>query len=148
MRVLTSPKRVIPLTVLGFVVALSVVAPAAQAAPSILCERPNNSYARLLTCVKLDGVRRHQAAFQAIADRNNDPYYPGTRAAGTRGYAASAAYVAALLRQAGYDVTLDPFEFQFDFPVVLEQLTPVPLARSSIRRAVSLMVDPVTSPAR
>jgi len=111
------------------VVALCVVAaPAAQAAPtpSQLCERNNNTYQALLRCVQVDNVRRHQAAFQAIADRNNDQYYPGTRAAGTLGYRASAAYVAGLLQRAGYTVRLDPFQFQFNFPVVLEQLTPSP----------------------
>ena len=38
----------------------------------------------LLECVTLEGVRAHQAAFQAIADANG-----GTRAAGTDGYDAS-----------------------------------------------------------
>ena len=46
-------------------------------------------------------MREHQAAFQAIADANDDPFYPGTRAAGTEGYANSVEYVAGLLRHAG-----------------------------------------------
>jgi len=128
MHLLISAKRIIPVAVLGFVLSLSLVMPTAQAlpTPSQLCERPNNTYIQLLHCVTVEGVRRHQAAFQAFADRNNDQYYPGTRAAGTVGYRASAAYVAAQLKRAGYQVRLDPFQFQFDFPVVLEQLTPVP----------------------
>jgi Zn-dependent M28 family amino/carboxypeptidase len=90
------------------------------------CERRNNNtYDKLLECVTLEGVREHQAALQAIADASTDPVYPGTRAAGTEGYAASVDYVAGLLRDAGYDVTLDEFEFSFSFPAVLEQLTPV-----------------------
>ena len=64
-------------------------------------------------------------AFQAIADANDDEFYPGTRAAGTEGYAESVEYVAGLLEDAGYNVTLDPFEFTFDFPVTIDQLTPV-----------------------
>ena len=44
--------------------------------------------------------------------------------AGTEGYAESVEYVAGKLRRAGYDVTLDPFKFQFVFPSVLQQLTP------------------------
>ena len=44
----------------------------------------------------LEGVREHQAAFQEIADANDDPFYPGTRAAGTEGYAESVEYVAGL----------------------------------------------------
>ena len=35
----------------------------------------------LLDCVTLEGVRAHQAAFQAIADDERRPVYPGTRAA-------------------------------------------------------------------
>jgi hypothetical protein len=75
--------------------------------------------------VTLEGVREHQAAFQAIADASDDPVYPGTRAAGTEGYAESDEYVAGLLRQAGYTVTLDPVEITFNFPAELRQITPV-----------------------
>jgi hypothetical protein len=46
-------------------------------------------------------------------------------AAGTKGYADSVDYVAGLLKDAGYQVTLDPFEFQFVFPALLQQPTPV-----------------------
>jgi hypothetical protein len=76
-------------------------------------------------CVTVDGVREHQAQFQKIADNNDDPFYPGSRAAGTEGYADSVEYVVGLLKDAGYDVTLDPVEFQFEFPALLQQLTPV-----------------------
>ncbi len=69
-------------------------------------------------------MRAHQAEFQAIADRNDDPYYPGSRVAGTQGYSDSVSYVAGKLRRAGWTVTLDPFEFDFVFPAELEQLTP------------------------
>jgi Zn-dependent M28 family amino/carboxypeptidase len=98
----------------------------AAAQSSNACEqRNNNSYDKLLGCVTLDGVREHQAAFQAIADANDDPFYPGTRAAGTEGYDQSAQYVAGLLEGAGYEVTLDPVAVTFNFPAVLRQLTPV-----------------------
>jgi Zn-dependent M28 family amino/carboxypeptidase len=62
---------------------------------------------------------------QKIADNSTDPVYPGTRAAGTDGYDDSVDYVAGLLRDAGYKVTLDPVEITFNFPAVLRQLTPV-----------------------
>ena len=99
----------------------------AQAAPSNSgCDnRTNNTYAKLLECVTVDGVRQHQQAFQDIALKNDDLYYPGTRAAGTQGYQDSVDYVAGLLRTAGYQVTLNPFQFQFVFPAILHQLTPV-----------------------
>ena len=85
----------------------------------------NNTYEKLLECVTLEGVREHQAEFQEIADNSDDPFYPGTRAAGTEGYADSVEYVAGLLEDAGYEVTLDPVEIEFNFPAVLRQLTPV-----------------------
>jgi len=88
-------------------------------------DRANSSYQNLLGCVSADGVREHQAAFQKIADNSTDPVYPGTRAAGTEGYDDSVDYVADLLREAGYEVTLDPVEITFNFPAVLRQLTPV-----------------------
>jgi Zn-dependent M28 family amino/carboxypeptidase len=56
--------------------------------------------------MRLEGVRRHQQAFQDIADANG-----GTRAAATPGYDASVEYVATLLRRAGYEVSTPTFEF-------------------------------------
>jgi Zn-dependent M28 family amino/carboxypeptidase len=121
--------RIALVAVLGLLLAALLPLPAAVAASKDACDnRTNNTYQKLLECVTLDGVREHQAQFQKIADNNNDPFYPGTRAAGTEGYADSVDYVAGLLRAAGYRVTLDPFEFQFVFPAVLEQLTPPPPA--------------------
>jgi hypothetical protein len=56
----------------------------AQAKPGNACDRRNNNtYQKLLECITEKGVFEHQEAFQAIADANEDPYYPGTRAAGT-----------------------------------------------------------------
>jgi Zn-dependent M28 family amino/carboxypeptidase len=107
---------------------LAVLLPsqAAAAAPAQACQnRTNNTYEKLLGCVTVEGVMRHMEAFQAIADANDDPFYPGTRAAGTEGYDESAEYVAGLLEDAGYEVTLDPVEVTFNFPAVLRQLTPV-----------------------
>ncbi|HEY5878634.1 MAG TPA: M28 family metallopeptidase [Nakamurella sp.] len=107
---------------------LAMFAPtsAAAAPPGNACDnRSNNTYQKLLECVTLDGVREHQAAFQKIADNSVDPVYPGTRAAGTDGYAESVEYVSGLLQDAGYEVTLDPVQITFNFPAVLRQLTPV-----------------------
>jgi Zn-dependent M28 family amino/carboxypeptidase len=121
--------RIALVAVLGLLLAGLLPLPAAVAAPAEACDRrTNNTYQKLLECVTLEGVREHQAQFQKIAEANDDPFYPGTRAAGTEGYAESAEYVAGLLRDAGYRVTLDEFQFQFEFPAVLEQLTPPPPA--------------------
>jgi Zn-dependent M28 family amino/carboxypeptidase len=104
----------------------AVPAQAATAAPGNACDsRTNNTYQKLLDCVTVEGVREHQAQFQKIADNSDDPIYPGSRAAGTEGYAESVDYVASQLRAAGYTVTLDEFQFEFAFPALLQQLTPV-----------------------
>jgi hypothetical protein len=98
----------------------------ASAAPGAACDnRANNTYQKLLDCVTLAGVREHQEALQKIADNSTDPVYPGTRAAGTDGYDDSVDYVAGLLEDAGYKVTLDPVEVTFNFPAELRQLTPI-----------------------
>jgi Zn-dependent M28 family amino/carboxypeptidase len=70
--------------------------------------------------VTLEGVREHQAAFQAIADANG-----GTRQAGTPGYEQSVDYVVERMTAAGYNVTLDEFPFVFFATPTLHQLTPV-----------------------
>jgi aminopeptidase Y len=99
----------------------------ASAGESVSClNRVNNTFSKLLECVTLDGVRRHQQALQTIADENN-----GIRTSGTPGYDASAAYAAQVLRDAGYLVTVDEFTFQTFItlsPTVLEQVTPPPTA--------------------
>ena len=82
--------RIVPVAVLGLVLAALLPAQAANAAPGNACDtRTNNTYRKLLDCVTVEGVREHQAQFQKIADSNDDPDYPGTRAAGTEGYAAA-----------------------------------------------------------
>ncbi|HZB31692.1 MAG TPA: M28 family metallopeptidase [Streptosporangiaceae bacterium] len=67
---------------------------------------------------------RHLQAMQAIADANG-----GTRASGTPGYAASRDYVAGKLKQAGYNVTIQPFEFPFfaeNSTATMNQVSPDP----------------------
>ncbi|TFZ03482.1 M28 family peptidase [Ramlibacter rhizophilus] len=94
---------------------------AGKAGPELSCEyRVNNTQDKLLACVTLDGVRRHQAALQAIADANDD-----TRAAGTPGYDASVRYIADMMTAAGYEVRLDAFLFNYVPPAVLQQTAPV-----------------------
>jgi Zn-dependent M28 family amino/carboxypeptidase len=93
----------------------------ANAAPAQSgCEtRTNNTYDKLLECVRLEGVREHQAALQAIADANG-----GNRAEGTAGYAASVDYVLGVLAAAGWDAEKVPFQYEAT-DTLLRQLTPV-----------------------
>jgi hypothetical protein len=50
-------------------------------------------------------------AFQAIADQNPGPDGHASRNSGEPGYKASVDYVAKLMRQAGYDVTIQTYKF-------------------------------------
>jgi len=77
-------------------------------ADSAACDtRVNNTHDKLLQCVTLAGVRSHQAALQEIADANN-----GIRTSGTPGYDASVEYAVQVFTAAGYQVTVQPFQFQ------------------------------------
>jgi Zn-dependent M28 family amino/carboxypeptidase len=114
-------RRVLVAAATLMLVAVLPVSAAAARPNDNSCERrTNNTYSKLLECVRADQVREHQAAFQDIADANG-----GTRAAGTPGYDASVDYVVDTLEAAGWTVTLDEFPFLFFPPAVLQQLTPV-----------------------
>jgi hypothetical protein len=81
---------------------------------------PTNS-AKLRAAVTVGGIMEHEREFQAIADANNN------RASGTSGFDASAAHVADELREAGYNVKVQPFAFPFfeeTGPSTFERLTP------------------------
>lgn len=66
---------------------------------------------------------RHLRALQSIADRND-----GHRAAGSPGHEASADYVGRLLKQAGYKVTYETFDFVYTETLAQELavLSPTP----------------------
>lgn len=108
--------------------AVAVMAPVpggpAEAAPAApTCERrQNNTYAKLLECVRVEGVRKHQAALQAIADAND-----GNRFSGFAGYDESVDYVVDTLRAAGYDPVVQTFNylaFEVVGPSELQQTAP------------------------
>ena len=69
---------------------------------------PPTDTSALREAVTLAGVRAHQAEFQAFANQSD-----GTREASTLGYKLSADYVASLMEAAGYQVTRQPFEYNF-----------------------------------
>src|SRR5262249_59068821 len=72
--------------------------------------------------VATEGTFRHLRAFQDIASMSG-----GNRAAGTPGYDRSAEYVAERLKEAGYLVHVEEFEF----PFFEERVPPVLLVSSS-----------------
>lgn len=97
-----------------------VTAPSSLAAPAQTgCDnRTNNTYEKLLECVRLDGVVEHLEALQAIADANG-----GNRADQSPGFDASVAYVVDVLEAAGWSADVVPFTYEAA-DVVLRQLTP------------------------
>jgi Zn-dependent M28 family amino/carboxypeptidase len=97
---------------------------AALAAPSQAgcANRTNNTYDKLLECVRVEGVRKHQAALQSIANANG-----GNRFAGFAGYNASVDYVVDTLEAAGYDPEVQPFDYlayEVVGPSALQQTAP------------------------
>ena len=112
------------IVVTAAIIAAAIVTPAVGADATSCETQTNNTYQKLLECVTLDGVREHQAALQDIADANG-----GIRTSGTSGYDESVDYAVEVFEDAGYDVTVQPFDFQTFITLsqpVLEQVSPPP----------------------
>jgi len=90
---------------------LSSATLAANAAPADCRTRVNDTPDKLLACITTDALWSHLVDFQAISDQNPDSQGHGNRDAGTPGYLASVNYVADLMRQAGYQVTVQTYTF-------------------------------------
>lgn len=76
------------------------------------CERRrNDTVNKLEQCIRLDSLWKHLAQFQQIADENPGKLGHPNRNTGTEGYAASVAYVAKLMRDAGYRVTIQTYTY-------------------------------------
>jgi hypothetical protein len=91
-----------------------VAAAPASAITSAQCDRQvNDTPSKLLPCIQQADLWNHMKAFQAIADANPGPDGHASRNSGEPGYKASADYVAAVMRAAGYDVTLQPYTFLY-----------------------------------
>ena len=96
-----------------FRVALALgVAGSALLAPTASAALDEVNSKKLRDAVTINGVLAHERALQQIANLNG-----GTRASGTPGYDASAAYVAERLRRAGYRVRVQEFTFPFFKPL-------------------------------
>jgi Zn-dependent M28 family amino/carboxypeptidase len=98
--------------------AVAVSLALAPAAPAI--DKVNTE--KLRKGVTVDGILEHQRALQRIAIAHQ-----GNRAATTAGYDASVDYVVNRLRGAGYDVSLDEFDFPvwtLNGPSTLAEVTP------------------------
>jgi len=86
--------------------------PTASAITSAQCDaRVNDTPSKLVECIQTDDLWNHMKAFQEIANQNPGPDGMPSRNSGEPGYKASADYVAALMKQAGYDVTIQTYKF-------------------------------------
>src|SRR4051794_35081253 len=113
--------------------AAALLAPAsAGAASSSGCDsRVNDTPGKLVPCITTDDLWNHMQAFQAIADANPGADGHPSRNSGEPGYKASVDYVAAAMRKAGYDVTLQPYTFTYSSFVGTPSFSEVsPTARS------------------
>ncbi|SDH05022.1 M28 family metallopeptidase [Nonomuraea jiangxiensis] len=107
--------------VLGTITAIAVALSPVAFTGTASAHGHDDPVRKLVKAVSGKNVKKHLKALQAIAKANG-----GTRVSGTRGFDASRDYVARKLRSAGYDVTIQPFEFTFDGYV-----TPPELRRTS-----------------
>src|SRR5215207_5228033 len=83
--------------------------------------QPDPDSSALRDAVTVDAVFGHMEALDDIATAND-----GERASGTPGYQASVDYVTDLLGDAGYEITVQPFDFPF-----FDELSPAELERVS-----------------
>jgi hypothetical protein len=102
--------------VLGAAVGLGLFAlPSASALTSAECDaQVNDTPSKLLPCIRTDDLWKYMQDFQAIADANPSPAdgHP-SRNSGEPGYKASADYVANLMKEWGYDVTIQTYKFDY-----------------------------------
>ena len=83
---------------------------------------------KLLPCITTADLMTHMQAFQAIADANPVDG-DGSRNSGEPGYKASVDYVARLMTEAGYNVTIQTYKFfyfAFSGPPLFSKISPTP----------------------
>ncbi len=86
---------------------------AAAAPTNSQCEaRANDTVAKLLECIQQQPLFDHLVALQKISDANPGRDGHGNRDTGRPGYKASVDYVARLVRQAGYKVTIQTYDWE------------------------------------
>jgi Zn-dependent M28 family amino/carboxypeptidase len=101
-------KRASLATVACALAAFATLPAIAPAAPTAAKKPKPDVSAQLQKAVTVAGMVRHERALANIAERNG-----GTRASGTPGFLKSRDYVVGVLQNAGYAVTVQPFDFPF-----------------------------------
>jgi len=100
---------------------------AASGAPSaqVCQQRVNDTSAKLLACIQQQTLWQYMTKFQQISDANPGSDGHGNRDTGTTGYKQSVQFVAGLMRQAGYLVTIQTYNY------TSSQVTGVPQFQTS-----------------
>ena len=108
-------KRLILLAPFCIVVAVGLFLTAgASAGTTPTCATPvNDTAAKLLPCIKQSDLTSYMTDLWNIAVANPGPDGHPSRNSGEPGYRASVDYVANLMRQWGYDVTIQPYTFLY-----------------------------------
>ena len=81
-------------------------------APAACAQRAIDTAAKLDACITQRSLWQRLAVFQHIADANKGRNGHGNRDTGTSGYLASVQYVAKLMRQAGYAVAIQRYDYR------------------------------------
>jgi hypothetical protein len=105
-------------------------ASSATAITSAQCDaQVNDTPSTLLPCIQKDDLWSYMQDFQAIADANPGADGHASRNSGEPGYKASADYVANLMKQWGYNVTIQTYQipyFSYVGVPVLSEVSPTP----------------------
>jgi hypothetical protein len=113
LRALPRPRH---LSVIAICIALGLLAPAsASAITSAQCQsQVNDTPSKLLPCIQKADLSSILQKFQTIANNNPSPAdgMP-SRNSGEPGYKASVDYVAQVMQNAGYTVTIQPYKFLY-----------------------------------
>jgi hypothetical protein len=94
---------------------LALLAPMSAAAitPAQCDARANDTPSKLVECVQKDDLMAHLQTFQDIANANPGPDGHPSRNSGEPGYKASADYVAQVMKDAGYNVSIQTYKFDY-----------------------------------
>jgi hypothetical protein len=112
---LSTRLKSVGLSIACLTVAVCILRPSLFAQPHPLSEkacqaRVNDTPEKLLECIQPSSLWNHLAHFQKISDEHKGSDGHGNRDTGTAGYKASVDYVAGLMRQAGYHVTIQQYQ--------------------------------------
>jgi hypothetical protein len=110
---MTNRFRLVALLCVGAAVVLVTTMSAGAAKKSTCATQVNDTAAKLLPCLKKADLYAHMQALENIAKANPGPDGHPSRNSGEPGYWGSVQYVANVMKQAGYDVTIQPYTFLY-----------------------------------